>query len=412
MQTEIVYISRDFENFHTTQISIRHLAYWLEDLGLSTPIRTQIIENETSLVNYLDSAIKRSFLTIIINDPNISKSNNIRRIIAKIFKRNLVLNDNILTKINKNYEQSSLDIPSSIQTDALLPRGSIMLKDETGTPVGFIIEEDGKFAISLPSSLKKIKYIFKKAIAPLLLKKAGMVKKNTRLFYVRTCGLGEDEIKERIVPIFNQNKSSYYLIAHEHGVDVGITTPWDEQDSNLKELLIDKLGLSIYSFDITKQIEKIISELFEDRDIDLAVAESCTGGLIGHRITQVPNSSKYFKYSVVAYSNLAKQRILGISSIKLKQYGAVSAEIAEEMAYKVKQISGTTIGLSVTGIAGPGGETADKPVGLVFCGLSTTIKTISQSFYFKGDRGSIKLQASQMALNMLREFLILGKKWK
>ena len=225
---------------------------------------------------------------------------------------------------------------------------------------------------------------------------------------MRTCGLRDNEIEELIQPIFNESRLHYNLTSNENGVDIRMTTPQKEQFSDLKELLINKLGLSIYSFDITETIEKAISKLFQitDLDMDIAIAESCTGGLIGHRLTQIPNSSKYFKYSVVVYSNFAKQKILGISPGKLEKYGAVSAEIAEEMASAVKKITGTKIGLSVTGIAGPGGGSVNKPVGLVFCGLSTGIKTISKSFYFSGDRDSIKFQASQMALDILRTFLI------
>jgi nicotinamide-nucleotide amidase len=158
-------------------------------------------------------------------------------------------------------------------------------------------------------------------------------------------------------------------------------------------------------------MEEVVGRQLSTHGLMLSVAESCTGGLIGHRLTQVPGSSAYFDRGVISYSNQAKHDVLGVPLSLLRQYGAVSHQVAAAMAKGVRLKSHADIGLSVTGIAGPGGGTEHKPVGLVYIGLNaksarrSTQRTITQEFRFHGDRPTIKLRASQAALNMLRLWL-------
>ncbi|MGA1871314.1 MAG: nicotinamide-nucleotide amidohydrolase family protein [bacterium] len=405
MQAEIIYILKNLRDNTIIQNEVQQFAYWLTDLGLYPIIRTQAIENDASLVNIINCAFKRSSLTIIINDFEAPLYNNIKRIIAKMFNRKLVLYDNILLAIKKKYEESGFKMPVSIQSKALLPYKSIALENQTGISAGFFIQEDDKYAICLPYSFKEIHYIWRKSLFPLLTKKLD-TSTNQKIVYCRTCGLREEQIHHIINSLFKSEQLPYCSMSHEEGVDFRLTLCKDEQESTIKEALHKRLGDNIYSWDITKGIEEVIGELLRNQEIDLAVAESCTGGLIGHRITQVPQSSKYFKYGVVAYSNEAKETILHVKCDTLEKYGAVSAEVAEEMAKNVRKIANVHIGLSTTGIAGPDGGSLQKPVGLVYCCLSTKMKSICQSFHLSGERKSIKAKASLMALNMLRNYLI------
>ncbi len=157
---------------------------------------------------------------------------------------------------------------------------------------------------------------------------------------------------------------------------------------------------------MNNNLELELGELFTKNKITLATAESCTGGLIGHRITNVPGSSKYFERGVIVYSNDAKIALLKIPAETLERYGAVSPETARAMADGIKALAQTDLGLAVTGIAGPSGGTADKPVGLVYIALATAEGTESQEFRFEGTRDAIKAQTADAALEMVVEWLV------
>jgi PncC family amidohydrolase len=156
---------------------------------------------------------------------------------------------------------------------------------------------------------------------------------------------------------------------------------------------------------LSKPLEALVGELLSKRGMRLAAAESCTGGLIGHMLTNVAGASAYYMGSVIAYANEAKIRLLGVSQVTLEKYGAVSSETVIEMARGVRNTLGADIGISVSGIAGPGGGTADKPVGTVWIGLSSPQQEYSRHYLWSGDRLAVKEQSAQAALSMLVEYL-------
>ena len=168
--------------------------------------------------------------------------------------------------------------------------------------------------------------------------------------------------------------------------------------------VIARLGQHVFSID-GRTMEEVVGRHLRDRGFTIALAESCTGGLIAHRLTQVPGSSAYVDRGVVCYDNRAKIELLGVSESSLKKYGAVSAQVAKAMAQGIRTRSKVDVGLSVTGIAGPGGGTASKPVGLVYVGLATSKQSYTKKFQFHGERETIKLRSSQAALDVLRRWL-------
>ena len=168
--------------------------------------------------------------------------------------------------------------------------------------------------------------------------------------------------------------------------------------------VIAMLGQHVFSID-GQTMEEVVGRHLHDRGFTIALAESCTGGLIAHRLTQVAGSSAYVDRGVVCYDNRAKIELLGVSESSLKKYGAVSAQVAKAMAQGIRTRSKVDVGLSVTGIAGPGGGTASKPVGLVYIGLATSRQSYTKKFQFHGERETIKLRSSQAALDVLRRWL-------
>ena len=240
--------------------------------------------------------------------------------------------------------------------------------------------------------------------------KAGDVRVVRRV--LRVTGLGESAIDERIAPIYTQYKNPQTTILfNKSEVEIHLTAQAKtEQDA---ELLLDglagqieeRLGHSIFAFR-GETMEEVVGLRLAVGGFSLALAESCTGGLISERLTNVAGSSVYFKEGVVTYSNDAKIRSLGVPAELILEHGAVSAQVAEAMAEGVRQRADTDFGLSVTGIAGPGGGSEEKPVGLVYIALSDDAHTEHRKMILPGDRELIRWRASQAALDLLRRRLI------
>lgn len=253
-----------------------------------------------------------------------------------------------------------------------------------------------------------------------ILRQEGLLSPAIEIRTIHTFGLLEGEIDSRlrgIIPAASPFRLG--LLASPLGVSVSltrsknierrragkrsVTTAKASLDSLMDEI-IGKLGDHVFSID-GQTMEEVVGQHLRDRGLTIALAESCTAGLIAHRLTQVAGSSAYVDRGVVCYGNRAKTELLGVSEPLLKKYGAVSEQVATAMAQGVRTRSNADVGLSVTGIAGPGGGTKDKPVGLVYVGLATATGTSTKAFRFHGERETIKLRSSQGALDVLRRWL-------
>lgn len=263
--------------------------------------------------------------------------------------------------------------------------------------------------------------MFTESVLPLLVKE-GVVRPGIESRSLHTFGLIEGVVDERIQGIVPEASGIQLgILASPLGVSISLTrSPTQKNpianaighksgkrklalDVYLKEM-VKKLGSVVFAFD-GKTMEEIIGEALSMRGLTLALAESCTGGLIGHRLTQIAGSSAYMDRGVVCYSNRAKMDLLGVTKGLLVRHGAVSAPVAKAMAQGIRTRSKVDLGLSITGIAGPGGGTTEKPVGLVYVGLATPKKTFTKEFRFHGDRNMVKLRSSQGALDVLRRWL-------
>ena len=229
---------------------------------------------------------------------------------------------------------------------------------------------------------------------------------------LRVAGLGESAVDERIAPVYTQYKNPQTTILFTN-TDIEIHLTAQGKTEQEAELLLDglsgqieeRLGDSIFAFR-GETMEQVVGLRLAVSGFTVAVAESCTGGLIAHRLTEVPGSSSYFTEGVVTYSNEAKTRLLGVPEELIERRGAVSAEVAEAMAEGVKRRAGVDFGLAVTGVAGPGGGTDEKPVGLVYVSLSDDAHTEHRRLMLPGDRYLIRWRSSQAALDLLRRRLI------
>lgn len=222
--------------------------------------------------------------------------------------------------------------------------------------------------------------------------------------------MAEERVKDLML---NQSNPTLAPYAKESEVHLRITAKGKKEQEvdnligQMEKKIRERVEDFIYGVD-EETLEEIVAQLLTKRNLTLALAESCTGGLVSHRLTNIPGISQYLDRGVVSYSNQAKMGVLGVKKETLEQYGAVSSATAVEMAQGVRRISGTGLGLSITGIAGPAGESIDKPVGLVFIALADEKETKWQQYNFTGDRIIIKNRTAQSALNMLRVYL-MGK---
>ena len=229
---------------------------------------------------------------------------------------------------------------------------------------------------------------------------------------LRVAGLGESAVDEKISPIYTQyDNPQTTILFNQSEIEIHLTARGrtEAEAESLLDLLSgqieERLGNAVFSF-AGETMEEVVGLKLSVAGYTVSVAESCTGGLIAQRLTEVPGSSKYFIEGVVAYANDAKTRTLGVEPMLLLQHGAVSAPVAEAMAEGIRKRAGTDFGLSVTGIAGPGGGTEEKPVGLVYIALADDVKTEHRKIQLPGDRQLIRWRASQAALDMLRRRLI------
>ena len=259
----------------------------------------------------------------------------------------------------------------------------------------------------LPGVPTEMKATFEETLKPFLKSRSpGGSTIKSRVF--RTTGIDESALNEKIADIFEKSTNpTVGVLAHWEGVDIRLSAKAESEakaDSLIEGLgktLTTRLPNFIYGWDLDN-LETIVGRMLTTRQMTLATAESCSGGLIAHRITQVPGSSNYFLRGYVVYSNAAKNEVLEVDNPLIRQKGAVSREVAEALAANVRRIAKADIGLSTTGIAGPSGGSPEKPVGLVYVGISDDQSTQALEFRFTGNRDSVKKRTSQTALEILR----------
>ena len=379
-------------------------------IGLETAFKTVVGDNEKDMEEALRRALDRADAVIITGGLGPTEDDITRKVVAKILKRRLVLNEDALKAVKSTLAGRRKEYANTSDRQALIPGGARLLANPVGIAPGFFLDEGNKFIAALPGVPREMQAMFREG-----LKQALEERFSGKLFIrrrvLRTCGLSESKINEAISDILKKENPVVGLTAKETGVDIRIIAR--ETSAELSQVLAErtdakireKLGDAIYGVD-GQEMEEVMGALLKQRRLKLSVAESCTGGLIGMRITNIPGSSEYFERGVVSYSNAAKTEMLGVPKALIDRRGAVSREVAEAMAQGIREAASTDLGLSVTGIAGPDGGTKEKPVGLVYISLSFLQDVKTDEHKFIGNREQIRIKASQMALDMVRRHLI------
>ncbi len=365
-------------------------------LNVSSIIITS--DEQYEIETYLKIALDKSDIVFISGGLGPTEDDKTRVAVSEALGVPLVYNEEWLKKLKERYKETGKEFSQERKKMAQIPFRAKPIENPIGNALGFIkvLNDVQKAVIALPGVPSEMKLMLYKAFEYLQLhQQKGFV----HIF--RTYGKDEVEIDEILKDIDKK-----ILNASPYGIDIYI---WEDNElflENKVRVIKERLGNLIYSEDETP-IEEVVGKLLKEKGLTLSTAESSTGGLIASRIVNVPGSSAYFMGSVVAYSNEVKENLLKVSKQDLEKYGAVSKPVAEQMAKGVKNLLKTNISLSDTGIAGPTGETPEKPLGLHYIALAVPDKTQVEKVIFKGNRNDVRLRVSQHALNMLRLYLTI-----
>jgi nicotinamide-nucleotide amidase len=378
--------------------------------GLPVASRQFVDQDEDALEAALRPAVDAYGLVIILAGAGGAAGEIVRRTLARVTDTRLVLNERLLRALEEAHRQRDRAMPRRAERLALLPQGAAIWTVPAAEP-GWLLEVGAAAIAVLPPVGAAVADLVDRHLLPYA-RERFRGKDATLVRTLRTVGVSPADVEERLAPFLGHDvETAVATMPVDDEVWVRLraraVSPAQAADS-LARVEADVraiLGADCYGSD-ADTLERVVGSLLVDRGLSLAVAESCTGGLLGHRITNLAGSSRYFERGIVAYSNRAKQELLGVPEGVLRVHGAVSGECAEAMVRGICAAAGTSCGLAVTGIAGPDGGSAAKPVGTVFIGLAVGGRTGARRFRFTGDRESVKWQSSQMALDMLRRALL------
>jgi nicotinamide-nucleotide amidase len=410
MDVELISIGDEIITGHTTDTNTAYIATRLAEIGLAVVYKTAVGDDLKRMEEVFYQALKRADIVITTGGLGPTDDDMTKKVIVKVFKRNLVFHEEVLEDIKKRFAARGINMPSINQNQALLPQGATYLPNRIGSAVGIVIADEGKIFASLPGVPREVQIITEEELIPFL--ESRVRQAHLKVIKLRTTGIIESALAEKIAPHVKipENVRLAYLPWYG-GVDLRIIAAGqtgedaDQMAEGLAARIRELVGKYIFAEgDMT--LEELIGKLLRERKETLATAESCTAGLLAGKITDVPGSSDYFEQGVVTYSNRSKAELLGVPPETIEKFGAVSAETAEAMAVGIREKAAANYGVAVTGIAGPEGGTKEKPVGTVFIAVAANKGVVSKKFMMASDRQVNRNRSVYAALEMLRRTIL------
>lgn len=386
-----------------------YLTQRLNDLGLDVTVKTVAPDEHDGLFLQVKIAAVQAELVLVTGGLGPTDDDRTREVFAEVLGKKLVLQEDILMRIQERFERRGLSMPASNRKQALVLEGAEVLTNDFGTAPGLWLNTSKNIIVLLPGPPHEMKPMFESQVWPRLLQfRRGYRSRRV----IKLTGLTESMVEDLLAELYPTDKSfQVTILANPGQIEVHLTSSpassAEEAEAFLKNVaavFLERLGDNVFSSS-GEDLEAVVGRLLKDKRQTLATAESCSGGLLAHRLTNVPGSSDYFLQGMIVYSNEAKVDGLGISTDNIRKFGAVSLQVAKTMALAIRTKAGANYGLGITGIAGPKGGTEDKPVGLVYIGLAWDKSADVVKCQFLGNREQVKFQASQKALDMLRRFL-------
>jgi len=410
MNAELIIVGEEILSGQTVDSNSAYVARRLADIGIEVVRKTTVGDRHDDIREAIQTAWQRSPVTIMTGGLGPTKDDVTKNAICAAFDRKLVLNDEVMRRLEALFQQRNRKMPAVAQSQALQPQGADLLVNPIGTAPGIVFQDSERFFAALPGVPAEMEAILDQSIVPYLSKRPGRGAIVIRR--IRTIGITETEIAETVADLepTGERIRLAYLPSYK-GVDLRVTATASivEEAESAAEQLVKAICLKLgdYVFTIGEEsMPEIIARLLIARGQTLATAESCTGGLIAKRLTDLAGSSQFFVGSVVAYSNAVKSAALKVPTELIAAHGAVSHEVAEAMARGVLHLTGSDYAVSVTGIAGPGGATPEKPVGLVYVGYADRKDNVSaMKLNLFGTRERIRERTATQALDFLRRKL-------
>lgn len=387
-----------------------YLAEELNKIGFDVLYQTTVGDNRVRMQEVLAHALNRADIVITSGGLGPTQGDITKEVTANLFDRELVLHQQSLDRIQAHFKQVDRVMTDNNIRQAMIPEGAAVLANYAGTAPGVVLEHEGKIIINLPGPPFELKDMFTRSVKPFLAEKFGY-KSVIVSRVLNTFGIGESSLEDKIKDlIFAQANPTLALLARPGEVIVRITAKEETEEAAraliraVEDEIRSRVGQYIFAID-DADMEDAVGALLTDKKLTIACAESCTGGLLTSRLTDVAGSSGYVCGAVVSYTNEVKVNELEVPGDVLAQKGAVSEEVAVAMAKGVLAKFRTDIGVSITGIAGPGGATADKAVGLVYIAITGKAGTKCVKHHFSGNRKAIKYRSTQTALDLIRKYV-------
>jgi len=411
LKAEILTIGDELLRGEIVDTNKSFLADRLLRFDVETRFQTSVCDDEGDLVDAFRRAAGRADVVLVSGGLGPTRDDITLEVLARSFGRNLVRHEPSLAAIRAFFARLGREMSPSNEKQALLPEGAEVLPNPVGTAPGCMLEAGGSLFFCLPGVPRELARMLDDEVLPRLAARLPAARGVVRATLLRTFGMGESTLEDELKGL-----------AREEGVSLGFRTAFpdnylrpvvraataaeaDARLAHLVEAIEKRLGPLVYGRD-DETMEQALGALLARRGLSLAVAESCTGGLLAERISAVPGASRYFRGGVVAYANEAKRDLLGVPAALLAEHGAVSAPVARALAEGARARLGADLAVSTTGISGPEGGSVEKPVGLAFVGFADAKGGEAHEFLFPFDRARHRVVTSQVALDWLRRALL------
>jgi len=406
MKAEIIAVGSELLTPDRLDTNSLFLTEELNTIGIEVVRKTVVGDNRDLLAEAFRGALNRVPLIISSGGLGPTEDDLTRETVADLLGRKLRRNDEILRYIEGRFRSLGREMPEVNVRQAMVPEGAEILENPRGTAPGLWLEDSGRTVVLLPGPPREMKPLFREQVLPRLGRRVSGVRLYSR--ELRVTGLGESHVEQRILPIYKRFPEVQTTILAAPGETQIHLRFWTEDAAHAKKTLDEivqgfeiALADRIFSQD-GRALEEVVAEQLTLNNATIAAAESCTGGLLAQRLTSIAGSSSYFLGGVVCYSNELKSAWADVPAEMIAAKGAVSPEVAVALAEGIRRRVGSTLGVGITGIAGPGGGSDEKPVGTVYVAISHAGGIKERGARFPGDRESIRWQASQAALDLVR----------
>ncbi len=410
MIVELISVGTEILLGNIVNTNAAYLSEKCAGLGLSCYYQDVVGDNEERLFETIKTALSRADILLLSGGLGPTQDDLTKEVAAKAFGRKLYLHEESKASIQKFFEKRGLEITDNNWKQAMMPEDCIVVDNPNGTAPGVIMEQDGKHVILMPGPPNEMISMFEKSIMPYLSKLQSCVIFSQT---VKVCGVGESKAETMVQDLIDeQSNPTIATYAKTGEVHLRVTARAEDEKAARKLVkpiikeLKGRFGNHVYTTDDEVTLEKAVVDLLLANKLTVSTVESCTGGLVAARLINVPGVSEVFKSGYITYSNKAKRRLLGIKKSTLLKHGAVSEEIAREMAKGAALVSKSDVTVSITGIAGPDGGSEEKPVGLVYIGCNVCGRTTVKECHFSGNRTKIRENTVSSALSLMRECIL------